>query len=133
MRKLSNTEAELKKSVTYKKACLYFVFLSLEMQKKTWTGQSIPRVFLFCLKKKTTHKPLKVVAAKTLFSSAYVIGATCFDECFFVLCDNWKTLLNITLRFFKAPCCCFLWSQCFERSPYFMRHLRNNNKESHWL
>ena len=52
MRKLSNTETELKKSVAYKKACLYFVVLSLEMQKKTRTGQSIPRVFLFCLKKR---------------------------------------------------------------------------------
>ena len=27
-------------------------------------------------------KPLKVAAGKTLFSSVYVIGTTCFDECF---------------------------------------------------
>ena len=31
---------------------------------------------------KKTHKPLKVAAAKTIFSSEYVIATTCFDQCF---------------------------------------------------
>ena len=39
-----------------------------------------------------THKPSKAAAVKKFFSSVYVIDATCFDECFFVPCDNWKTL-----------------------------------------
>ena len=30
-----------------------------------------------------THKPLKVAAGKTLFSSVYVIGTSCFNEMFF--------------------------------------------------
>ena len=45
----------------------------------------------FCLKK-TTHKPLKVAAAKNLFSSGYVIGNPCFDERF--------SLRVVTQRFF---------------------------------
>ena len=49
-----------------------------EMQK---TDQSILPAFLLCLKR-TTHKPLKVAAAKSISSSVYVTGTTCFDECF---------------------------------------------------
>ena len=30
----------------------------------------------------TTHKPSNVAAATNLFSSVYVIGITCFNECF---------------------------------------------------
>ena len=43
-----------------------------------------------------THKPLKVAVAKIVFSSVYVIGTTCFDECF-SFHDNWKTLLLIKI------------------------------------
>ena len=32
--------------------------------------------------KKTTRKTLKVAASKPFFFSVYVIGTTCFDECF---------------------------------------------------
>ena len=28
------------------------------------------------------HKPLNLAAAKNFFSSMYVIGTTCFNECF---------------------------------------------------
>ena len=60
---------------------VYLVFLPLENAKKTQTDQSMLRVSLLCLKK-TTHKPIKVAAAKNLFSSRYVFGSTYFDECF---------------------------------------------------
>ena len=45
--------------------------------------------FFYFVCKETTHKPLKVAAIKTLFSSVYVIGTTSFDE-YFLFCDNWK-------------------------------------------
>ena len=48
----------------------------------------------------------------------------------FIPCYNRKTLLFkliVTLRLLLPPYCCFPWSQCFERNPYFMRYLHNNN------
>ena len=62
----------------------YLVVLPLKMQRRL-TEQSIPHFFTLS-EKETTHKPLKVAAAKTLFSSMYVTGTTCFDECFFDEC-----------------------------------------------
>ena len=58
---------------------IYFVFFPLEMQKKSQADKSMPSDFLLCLKRKT-HKPLKVAATNSLFSSVYVIGTACFDE-----------------------------------------------------
>ena len=109
---------------------IYFVVLSVEMQKRLQQTK-VCYSFSYFVWKETTHKPLKVEAAKTLFSSVCVIGTTCFDECFFILCDNWKT--SVFVKFyrcsetFEAPCCCFLWRWCFEWCPYFMRYLHNNN------
>ena len=31
------------------------------------------------------------------------------------------------MSFFQLPSCCFLWSMCFERSPYFIHYLHNNS------
>ena len=82
---------------------IYFVFLPLEMQKRLKHTKVYYALCYFALKE-TTHKPLKVAAAKTLFSSVYVIGTTCFDECFlfYVITGrhyfSWKFI--ITLRFF---------------------------------
>ena len=35
---------------------------------------------------------LKVFYSVQIFSSVYIIDITCFEECFFIPCDNWKTL-----------------------------------------
>ena len=61
---------------------VYFASFPLEMQKRLEQTETY-HVFSHFVWKETTHKPLKVAAAKTLFSSAYVITATCFDECFY--------------------------------------------------
>ena len=69
---------------TSKKLNLCFsqaLFITSINAKTSQTDQSIPRVFSLCLKR-TTHKPLKVAAAKILSCSVYVIGTTFFDECF---------------------------------------------------
>ena len=71
---------------------VYFVFFPLEMQKRL-KQTKIYHAFSHFVWKETTHKPLKVPAARTLFFSVYVIATTCFDQCFFILCDTWKTLL----------------------------------------
>ena len=88
-------------------------------------------IFLLCIKKKTTHKSLKVAAAKSLFSSVYVIGTTGLDACFsfYVIAKrhylSWKFI--VPLRLFWAPFCYFLWDQYFERALYFIRYLNNEN------
>ena len=59
------------------------------------TKTNIFYVCLYSLWKEMTHKPSNVAAATNLFSSEYVVGITCFDECFFILCDNWKAIFFI--------------------------------------
>ena len=51
--------------------------------------------FSYFLWKETNHKFLKVAAAEILFSGAYGIGTTCFDD---ILCGNWK---DITFHFVR--------------------------------
>ena len=60
---------------------IYLVFSSLEMLRGL-TQTKVYYVFLTSLRKETTHKPSIVAAATILLSSVYVIGITCFDECF---------------------------------------------------
>ena len=60
---------------------IYLVLLPLEMQRRL-KQTKIYHTFSYFVWKETTHKPLKVAAAKSLFSSVYIIGTTCFDECF---------------------------------------------------
>ena len=84
---------------------IYFVFLPLEMQKRL-EQTKVYHAFSYFVWKETTHKPLKVAAAKTLFFSVFVIGTTCFDECFLLYVINarhyfsWK--VNVTLWFFLS-------------------------------
>ena len=84
---------------------IYFVFLPLEMQKRL-EQTKVYHAFSYFVWKETTHKPLKVAAAKTLFSSVYVIGTTCFDECFlfYVITgiQYFSRKINVTLRFFLS-------------------------------
>ena len=63
------------------KECLLVLFFSRNV-KKTRTDQSIIQ-FSYSLQKEMSQKPSKVAAAKTYFSSVYVIDTACFDECFF--------------------------------------------------
>ena len=43
-----------------------------------------------------THKPSNVAAAVHIIG-VYVIGITCFDECFFILSNNWKATFFIKI------------------------------------
>ena len=60
---------------------IYFVFLPLEMQKRL-KQTKVCHAFSYFVWKEATNKPLKMAAASNLFSSVYVIGTACFDECF---------------------------------------------------
>ena len=50
------------------------------MQRKYTQAKLYDQVFLLCLKKKTTHKPSKKAAEKSIFPSLYIIPVTCVDE-----------------------------------------------------
>ena len=98
--------------------------------KKIRTDQSIPHVFLLCLKS-NYPQTFKSGICKNPFLQCVRYWYNLLRWMFFIQCDNWKTFLFVKVyrysETFEAPCCCFLWSQCFERSPYFMRYLHNNN------
>ena len=82
-----------------------FIFLTLEMQKKTQPDHSIPHIFLLCLKRNGPQ------AFKSGSCSVYVIATTYFDECFLLYvitgrhCFSWK--FATTLRFFKHHAAAF--------------------------
>ena len=75
------------------RSSIYFVFLPLEMQERL-KQTKVCGAFSYFSWKGTTHKPLKVAAAKSIFSKSckactnnilskkYIIGTTWFDECF---------------------------------------------------
>ena len=94
---------------------IYFTFFPWEIQKRL-EQTNVCHAFFHFVWKETTHKPLKVTAARTLFSGMYDIATTCFNECFllYVIPDrcsfSWKFI--VALRLFEVPCYCFLWSQC---------------------
>ena len=58
-----------------------FCLLTSRYAKKTRTDQSIPHVFLLCLKR-NDPQAFKSGSCKNPFSSVHVIGTTCFDKCF---------------------------------------------------
>ena len=81
---------------------IYFVFLPIEMQKrlqqtklyhkKTPTDQSIPHVFLLCLKR-NHPQTFKSGSCKNRFPQCVCYLYNLFRWMFFIPCDNWKTLL----------------------------------------
>ena len=64
------------------------------------------------LLQETPRKPMKVEAAKTSFPCASFIYTNCFNECFFIPYDNFKTF------FIQIYCYSNVW--CFERSLHFI-------------
>ena len=80
-----------------------FVFLPLKKQKRL-KQTKVFHAFSYFIWKETAHKPLKVAPTNSLFSSVYVIGATCFGKCFSFSvitkrhCFSWKFI--VTLRLF---------------------------------
>ena len=84
----------------------------------------ITSICLVSFSLETSHKTLKVAAAKKSFPSVYVIDTTCFDEGFlFHVITGRHYFLNkfiVTQRFGETASYCVLRNKCFERSPYFI-------------
>ena len=75
-----------------------FSLLSSRNGKKIHTKQSILQASFF-FNKETTHKLLKLAAAKKKFSTVS-FGTVCFNECY-LLCDNWKTFSMKVYHYFE--------------------------------
>ena len=85
----------------------------------------------YCLKKKTSHKPLKVATAKRSFSSVYIIHTTCFDECFLfhVIIGRHYFLYKfiVTKRFGTIAILLHSLRQVFwKKSAFYICYLHNN-------
>ena len=79
----------------------YFVFEPLEMQKKTRTDQGIPRVFLLCLKR-NNPQTFKSGSCINPFLQSVCYCYNLLRWMFFILCDNWTTLLFMKVcRYFE--------------------------------
>ena len=93
------------------------------MQKRLIQTKVSYKLF-YSLWKETSHKPLKVAAAKKSFQSVYIIDTTCFDECFLFYMVTGSSIfytnLSLPCGLVQPPCCCVLWNKYFQRSPHFM-------------
>ena len=63
---------------------------------------------------------------ENFFSSVYVIGVTCFDECFFYKTLFFLKKIFITVRLFQPTYCCFLLTSVFKEVPI-LWYLHNNS------
>ena len=93
--------------------------------KKAHADHSILQTFF------SSHKPLKVVAAKKVFlkresisQSISIVDLTCFDKCFLfrVITGRQFFYANLLLPrgLIQSPCCCVLWEKCFEKTLHFI-------------
>ena len=113
------------------------VFLSLEMQGRLIRPKYVKRFFYYVWKE-ATHKSLNVAAVKSLFSSVYVIGKTCFKEyfLFYVMIGRFPFHNSLSLLrdcFNRHDEAFFAFFACFEESAYFMRYIHNNSWTSNTI
>ena len=109
---------------------IYLVFKPLEMQKRLKQTKVYYKLFLLWMERNDPQTFKIDSCKKNPFFPVCMSLVQLASMNVFILCDNWKTLpyINfiVTLNFFNPPCCCFLSSQCFEISPYFMCYLHND-------
>ena len=87
-----STNRKLNLPLTNSIYSIHLVFVPLEMQRRLKETKIYHTFFLLCLRGKDPEN--------IGFSSVYVIGTTCFSECFFFFL-NWKILLVIKVYRFS--------------------------------
>ena len=109
---------------------IYFVFLSLEMQKRLEQAKVYCSFSYFVLKE-TNPQIFKSGSCKNLFLQCVHYWYNLFRWAFFILYDNWKTLLFVKVyrytKTFEAPCCCFLFFTSVLKEVRILYCLHNNN------
>ena len=108
---------------------MFLVFFSLEMQRRLVQTKVHYKLWQFAWKE-TSHKLLKVAAAKKSFPSVYIIDITCFDECFLfhVVTGRRYFYTNYTQRFGETATLLRSLKQVFwKKSAFYMCFLHYNN------
>ena len=83
-----------------------YLFRLLSFRNAMKTPLYLPHIFLLCLKR--NNPQTEASAAKILFFSVYIIGTTCFDECylFYVITGkhyfSWACFNPHVVAFFEA-------------------------------
>ena len=101
--------------------------------KKTHADENTLEVSFTVSEKKQLNKPSKLMVAKNVFSSAYVISRTCLDLCFLLHvqtgrhCFLWKFI--VILSFFQPPCC-RLFETSVLREDIILCYLHNANTKA---
>ena len=105
---------------------ILLILSSLEIQRRLLQFKTYYKLF-YSVWKETSHKPLKVAAAKKYFPSVCTIDTTCCNECFlfhvrhYLLEDiTFYTDLSLPTGLAQPPCYYVLWNNCFERSSHFI-------------
>ena len=106
------------------------IFSYRERQRRLIQTKVYYKLF-YTIWKETSHKPLKVGAAKKSFPSVYIIDKTCFDECFLfhVITGRHYFLqkFSVTQRFGAIAMLLRSLKQVFwKRSAFYVRYLHNN-------
>ena len=83
---------------------IYFVFLPLEIQNRL-EQTKVYHAFSYFVWKETSHKPLKVAAAINPFLQCVCYWYNLLRWMFFILCDNWKTLLFMKVYRYSEEVC----------------------------
>ena len=109
---------------------IYLIFPSRERQRRLIQTKVYYKLF-YTIWKETSHKPLKVGAAKKSFPSVYIIDKTCFDECFLfhVITGRHYFLhkFSVTRRFGAIAMLLLSLKHVFwKRSTFYVRFLQNN-------
>ena len=89
------------------------------------------RKLCYSVWKETSHKPLKVAAAKKSFPSVYIIATTCFDECFLshVITERHYFLYKfiVSQRFGETVMfVVFFETSVLKKSAFYICYLHNN-------
>ena len=98
------------------------------MQRRP-TQTKVHNKFFHFVSKETTQKPPKIAAAKNFSSSVNIIDTTCFNECFFISFDNWKSFffyksLSLLREFFSRHIVAFFEPSVLKEIR-FLRYLQN--------
>ena len=118
------------------KFCFHNLFLfglfSLEMLRRL-VQTKVYYKLRYSVWKETSHKPLKVAAAKKSFQSMYNIETTCFDECFLLHVTTGRHYFLykfiVTQRFGETAMLFYSLKQVFwKKSAFYIRYLYNNIK-----
>ena len=105
---------------------IYSISSYLEIQRRLIQTKANCKIF-YSVWKETSHKPLKVAAAKKSFPSVCTVDTTCFDECFWFHVITGKNYFwykfIVTQRFGTTSS---LKQMFWKKSVFYIRYLHNN-------